>query len=70
MQLTDADRDLILNGLFAYGIANRDSAEGMNAQGLYLLLKSAKEFYFTTKQATPRICTSSRRQKRALRHPL
>jgi hypothetical protein len=65
MQLTDADRDLILNGLFAYGIANRDSAEGMSAQCLYLLLKGAKEFHFTTMQATPCIGTSSRRQKRA-----
>jgi hypothetical protein len=65
MQLTDADRDIILKGLFAYGIANGDSAEGMNAQGLYLVIKSAKEFHFTTKQATPRISTSSRRQKGA-----
>jgi hypothetical protein len=65
MQLTDSDRDLILKGLFAYGIANCDSAEGMSAQCQYLLLKGAKEFNFTPEQATPRISTSSRRQKRA-----
>jgi hypothetical protein len=63
MQLTDADRDLILNGLFAHGMANRDSAQGMRALDLYRLLKEAKEFHFTEKQTAPRINKASRRLK-------
>ena len=46
MQLTDADRDLILDALFAYGMMDRVSPQGMRAQELYRLLKDAQEFCF------------------------
>jgi hypothetical protein len=50
MQLTAADRDIILDALFAYGM-NWDVEHATKAQDLFLLLTDAKEFHFAEKQA-------------------
>ena len=54
MQLTAADRDLILNALFAHGMADRDSAQNMRAQELYRLLKDANRFHFSSERKPAR----------------
>jgi len=65
MQFTDDDLALVCNALFAYGLANADTAQGMRAQELYRLLKDAPEFHFTKQQPAPLIKTASRRQRNA-----
>ena len=51
MPVTDDDCAIILNALFDYGMTNRERAEGMPAQGLYLRLNRAEAFHFTNKPA-------------------
>jgi hypothetical protein len=50
MPLSDDDIPLIRNALFAYGIANADTPQGMRAQELYRLLGDVKEFGFAQEQ--------------------
>jgi hypothetical protein len=53
MQFSQDDLALVRNALFAYGLANADTAQGMRAQELYRLLKDAKEFGFADEQQPP-----------------
>jgi hypothetical protein len=63
MLLNDADRDLILNALFDYGMVYRDRSEGIRAQNLYLRLNGARAFHFTVKPTAPGINAASERQR-------
>jgi hypothetical protein len=44
MPFSEDDLALVRNALFAYGLANADTAQGMRAQELYRLLKDDEEF--------------------------
>ncbi len=46
MQLSAADRAIIIDALFAYGMTHRDTAQGIQTQDLFLLLTDAQEFHF------------------------
>ena len=44
MPFSDDDLALVRNALFAYGLENADTPQGMRAQELYRLLRDAKDF--------------------------
>jgi hypothetical protein len=62
MQISEDDLALVRNALFAYGLANADTAQGMRAQELYRLLKDDEVFRVAREeQQQPR--KVSRRQR-------
>jgi hypothetical protein len=71
MPLSDDDFALVRDALFAYGLANADTARGMRAQELYRLLKDATEFRLAREQQQePRAAlapsqTGARRMRRS-----
>jgi hypothetical protein len=68
MPFSDDDLALVRNALFAYGLANADTPQGMRAQELYRLLRDAKEFGLPQEQQPPSRKVS-RRQRARLRAP-
>ena len=50
MQFSDDDLALVRNALFAYGLANADTPQGMRAQELYRLLRDANELGLAREQ--------------------
>jgi hypothetical protein len=63
MQFSEDDLALVRDALFAYGLANADTAQGMRAQELYRLLKDAERFRFAGDQQQPPPRKVSRRQR-------
>ena len=63
MPFSEDDLALVRNALFAYGIANADTTQGMRAQELYRLLRDAKEFGFAREQQPPPRKVSRRHQR-------
>ena len=62
MPFSEDDLALVRNALFAYGLANADTAPGMRAQELYRLLNDDEEFRVAREeQQQPR--KVSRRQR-------
>lgn len=50
MPFSDDDLALVRNALFAYGLANADTPQGMRAQELYRLLRDANELGLAREQ--------------------